>query len=387
MDRLLCTEVPENIDVFRSKSWEPFTLYKKMTDRGKSEALPVGLLTLDKKSVREKTSHWIRSNVFVPDARVGWVPGAVRVGMKLIQQQKVDLIFTSSPPHSSQLIGYFLKKKTGLPWVVDLRDPWTDIRYYEFLNRSIPTRRADAWMEGKVLKTADRIITVSDALSNAFKEKLRGYDRDKVHVIMNGYDDADYEAIGKKKSACYTILHAGNCLMHQNPEVLWKSLSQMIREDREFEKELEIHFIGKVHPAILETVDHYDLGKHLRAKGFIPHMEIVREIMNASTLLMVVPDIKRNEGIVTGKLFEYIGSGNPVLVIGPPSGNAGIIISKFANSTICDYNDVDKCTAYIRKTYIEWKNGQLSESSVSLRKPYSRRIQTKQLVELFNSVT
>ena len=385
IDPFLKEDVSDDVVVSRTKSWEPFAFYKKMTRRSGEDALPVGLLTHEKKGFVENTSRWIRANLFIPDARIGWVPNAFRMGMRLIRREKIDLILTSSPPHSSQLIGCALQSKTGIPWIADLRDPWTSIRYYDFAKRSLAARKADAWLEKRVLTRADRVITVSEALATEFKAKLNARVRDKVQVVMNGYDECDFKGY-KERGEKFIILHAGNCQAHQNPEALWRSLDKLRRTGRINTDVIEVQFIGKIDPKIMDSAKSCGISDLVKLREFVPHREIVKEMRNASVMLMIVPRVTWNGGIVTGKLFEYIGSTNPVLVIGPPEGDAGKIVSDFPESTICDYQDIEGVTAFIEKTFSDWQSGKSVTAMQKTRQRYTRSYQARQLAELFNTV-
>lgn len=362
----------ETAKVIRTYSIEPFQFYKKMTGRKSSETLPVGLLTVKSQKPTERIAGWMRSNLFVPDARVGWIPFAVRKGLSIIRRENIDAIFTSSPPHSLQLAGLWLKKLTGLPWIVDFRDPWTDIRYYQFSNRLRFAKKLDAYYERQVLQSADHILTVSADLVHKFQQKVRHVSSDRIHVMPNGFDVSDFQHTVSVGSEKFTILHSGNILAHQNPTVLWKALQHYIAEQPTFADQLEIRFIGRVHPAIVQSIHEYGLTNYTNVHGFIPHSEIIREMMAATILLMVVPQTKSNLGIVTGKLFEYIGSGRPILAIGPTNGDAAIILKPFPNSMVCDYYDTESCVSFIKQIYGDFQRGEVLESPTELRAPYSR---------------
>lgn len=383
IDKSLEEDIPTCVKIFQTKNWEPFLFYKKAIGRKHNEALPVGLLTLEKRSIKEKLAAWIRSNIFIPDARLGWIPFAVIKAFEIIRKEKIDLIFTSSPPHSLQLIGLILKCKTSLHWIADLRDPWTDIRYYRFINRTFWAQRYDNYLERQILKNADQITTVSKALSEGFQRKIPRANLRKFNVLPNGYDEENYKNLIVRKNHWFKIVHTGNLLSHQNPNVLWQALQKLSTWNREFKQDLKICLIGRVHDNIDKAIKEHKLEKNAKLQGFIPHKEVLKKIKNAEILLMVVPETQNNEGIVTSKFFEYVGSGRPILVIGPPSGDVGKIISRFNNSIICDYQDILKCCSFIEKNYKLWKKDKIPESEPNLRHSFSSEILTKELIRIF----
>ena len=383
IDPSLNDDIAADIQIYHTKSIEPFNLYKKTTNRQKDDSLPVGLITYKKTSYKEKTASWVRANLFVPDARIGWLPFAVVKGLSIIKKENINLIFTSSPPHSSQLIGMWLNKITGLPWVADLRDPWTNIRYYRNLKRATITKKIDAHYEYKTLNNANQITTVSKDLVREFQEILC-QNTNKINVIPNGYDEENYQDLNYEKADKFQIIHTGNLLEHQNPLLLWKCLQLLFSDNDNIKNKMKILFFGTVHDSVKQAVKNYKLENNVEFSGFIPHKHVLKKIKNASILLMVVPNTINNNGIVTGKLFEYIGSGRPILVIGPPKGDAGEIISTFKQSIICDYGDIQNCCDFILNQFKLWQEDKIAESALSLRLPFSRKILTEKLAQIFN---
>jgi hypothetical protein len=383
LDPELGNDIPKTINVYRSKSFDPFTIYKRMTGHDINEPLPVGVLTYKKKNIQEKLLSWIRANFFIPDARIGWIPFIIFYGFNLIRRRKIDLIFSSSPPHSLHLACLILKKLTNIPWIVDFRDPWMKIRYYKSIQRSYFSRIIDCFMEKLVVKYADHITTVSPSLALDFNYIGNIKKERRSSVLPNGYDEADFQNRKSKKISKFLIIHTGNLLENQNPKVLWQSLDNLKKKLPGFKTDLVVRFIGKTHYLIQDSIEKYGLTDCFENRRFIPHHLILEEMINASILLAVIPDIEGNSGIVTGKLFEYIGSGKPICVIGPPDSDAAKIISKISNAEICNYQDITKCKNIIKTWYNDWKMNNLSCSSKRERDSYSRYQLTAKLSEIF----
>jgi len=118
-------DIPDDINVIKTNTFEPFNLYKSL---GSKKEIPhSGFANETNPGFFQKASRFVRGNFFIPDARRGWNKYAYREAIKVIKNNKIDAIITSSPPHSTQLVGLKLKNKYNIPWVADLRDPWTDI--------------------------------------------------------------------------------------------------------------------------------------------------------------------------------------------------------------------------------------------------------------------
>jgi len=379
-DEQLGRELPPECKVVRTANLDPFALYKRLTGGAIDSALPVGQLSLAPANRRERAAAWIRANLFLPDARVGWVPFAVFRGVRLAREGKVDLLFTSSPPHSLQIAGWLIKALTGLPWVADLRDPWTGIRYYQFVSRSAATRALDRSLERRILRSADRVVTVSPALAREFGRLGAG----PVAVVPNGYDADDFPPRSERPH--FIVAHTGNLPAAQNPRTLWQALRLVLERRADLVKDLRIRLIGRVDVSILDTLSQAGLDHYLENAPFMPHEQVTREMMDAALLLVSIPNVENNRGIVTGKLFEYIGTGNPVLVLGPADGDAGQVARAIGNARLFGYDRIEECAEFIERIYTAWQRGELPRTSPAEREPFSRISLTRKLSHVFNEL-
>ncbi|MBU2445681.1 MAG: glycosyl transferase family 1, partial [Bacteroidetes bacterium] len=161
LDHSLIDKIPEGTKVYRTKFWTPFGIYRRLTGRKPKEKIPVAFIKDDHKSLAERISVFLRLNLFLPDAKVGWIPYAVKKGVRLIRDEKIDAIISSGPPHTCHLIARNIKRKTKVKWIADFRDPWTDIDYYSGMKRTKLAEWCDSRMEKSVLKEADCVVSAS----------------------------------------------------------------------------------------------------------------------------------------------------------------------------------------------------------------------------------
>ena len=384
-DNSLTDNVPPGIHVYRTKSRNPFAAYRRFTGKRNGAPIPVGMLADGEKRGREKIAAWIRAQFFIPDARIGWFLSSVAKVSRIIKNEKIDLVFTSSPPHSLQLFGLYIRKISMLPWIADLRDPWTGIRYYQNIKRAYLTRKGDEFLERAVLRSADHVVTIGRSLAAQFTDlKKSTPGKNSITVIPNGFDEAQFGGPAKRTKK-FRIAYTGNMSALQNPSELWRSLSDLANKNTDFKKNISLHFTGRIHTSILNSLTEYGLGELTHTRGYVPHHESIEEIKNASLLLVIVPRVENNRCIVTGKIFEYIGSGKPVLVIGPVDGEAAEIIGKVSNGAVCDYEDTEGCSLFIENIYSAWKKKKLPESEPEERRLYSRETLTAKLAELFDA--
>jgi glycosyltransferase involved in cell wall biosynthesis len=388
IDNSLEREINPKWKVYSSKTIEPFNLYKKLARSDPASSLPVGQLTQKPENIKQKLFNWLRTNIFLPDARMGWIlPGYLRA-RKIIQSQGIQAVVSSSPPHSLQLIAYLIKKEFQLPWIADFRDPWTDIQYYQVSKRNKFSRHIDLWLERQVLRGANHLTSVSSSIGQSFQEKLNQPSKDhKVSIIPNGWDPEDFKTDSEPDSSKFIILHSGNMNATQNPSTLLKALQNLKQTYPTFKKDLNLKFIGRIHPTIQKEVSRLNLDGNTEYSSFLPHQQILGEIQKAAVLLSVVPDVPDNKGIVMSKNFEYIGSGRPILIIGPMDSDIAKIISKFNHSRIINYKDTKTCEIFLEKRYQGWKNREYPFSNRKLRDIYSRANLTGVLVEILNEIT
>ena len=110
--------------------------------KGKGEVTGVGMVGMQEQSFIQKLALYIRANYFIPDARKGWKKYALKKANAIIQEEGIEAIITTGPPHSAHMIGLDLKQQTSLPWIADMRDPWTTVFYNAFFPRTeLPRKR------------------------------------------------------------------------------------------------------------------------------------------------------------------------------------------------------------------------------------------------------
>lgn len=375
IDESLLQEIPSDIKVYKTKSFEPFTFYKSVT--GQKGNIPTHVLSKsENESSLQKFSKWIRANVFIPDARVGWIPSIVKEGKNIIDSEKPDLIFSSSPPHSLQIGAMKLTKQTGLKWVADFRDPWTDGFWQNELSRTSYAVKKDSKLEKKVLQSSNAVITVSESIVELLDKKSHN----SYHVIPNGYDENDFIGTSKSKTDKFKIIYTGSLRKSQIPHNFFKALKELFSDGSR--KNIELHFIGTIHPAAINLINELGISNFVKVHPYIPHSELINYIVNAELLLLSIPNTKNNEGILTGKLFEYIGSKNFILCIGPKKGDAARIISELNCGMTFEFNEDP--TELILEKYNDWEIGITHNTNIQSEQ-YTRKNLTKKLSSIFDS--
>jgi len=386
-DPSLETDVPSEAEVVRTSSWDPYHLYARLTGRSDDDAVVQGSLEGRERTWKERLARWVRANIVLPDARVGWVPFAVWRGHHLLRRHDVDAILTTGPPHSTHLAGAALQWMSGIPWVADFRDPWTDINYYQELPHTEWARRVDSALERMVLRRTEALTTVSPGWKSLLQAKINGEGAPKpFRVIHNGYDEEDLQPRrADVDEEHFTITHVGSLYASRNPTGLWRAVRRL-RENGRVPK-LRIRLVGMVDPPVREALRAHDLEERTDFVSYVPHDEAVRHMQRAGLLLLSIEAFPAASGMLTGKLYEYLASGRPVLGLGPPRGDAARLLRRTGGGRLFARDNVDGLASCVQAHYKAWESGAPRRGApTDAVRPYRRKAQTKELAQLLDGV-
>lgn len=378
IDDSLQNEVSERIEVLKTKATDWFRFYSS-----KKSAIPTaGFAKNNENTLREKLSRFIRGNFFLPDPRRGWNKYAFKKACEIIETSGIKHIITTSPPHSTQLIGLKLKKKyPDIKWIADLRDPWTDIYYYKQFYPTAIARKIDASFEKKVLKTANHIITVGRSLKSHFAEKIAGIEH-KIDVITNGFDENNFVGLSSSKTDNFTISYIGTLSDSYPTAGFLDALYELNQKGTNF----NLKFIGTVSSIQKELI----LSKIQKSLiEFIPytdHNKAIKYMSDSDLLLLIIPDHQSNKSIITGKLFEYIASKKAVLCLGPEGGDAADILTSCNAGKSYYYTDKAGILLYLEECLKKWESGVNNLSDVDLVQYYSGKSLTAKLVQVIQQM-
>lgn len=375
IDKGLESEVSEKTIILKNKIFEPYGL-ASFFGKNKTKKISSGIIPNQKKqSFLEKTLLWVRGNLFIPDARFLWVKPSVKYLKKYIEENNIDTIVTSGPPHSLHLIGLQLKKDLNIKWFADFRDPWTTIGYHKALKLSSSTEKKHKALEKEVLNSADTIIVTS----NTTKTEFQAITSKPIEVITNGYD---VEKIEKQTlDEKFTLAHIGSFLSERNPTILWQALQELVTENADFKKDFRLKLIGATSQEILDTIAEFKLNDYVQNLGYVSHQEAVEHQRKSQVLLLIEINSTATKSIIPGKLFEYMASERPIIAIGPKDSDFAEIITATNTGVFFTYDEKEKLKALLLKYYQEYQNQNLKVHAVGLQQ-YSRKSLTEQLAEL-----
>lgn len=373
----------QNVPIYRTESLDPLRIlawwdeYRRpSSNSGTSRASNTGWKSQrGLKFLNDVLSGWL----LLPDAKILWLPFALIQAWRIIRREKIQVLLTSSPPHSIHLAGFLLKYGCKIAWVADFRDEWTGGE-----SQPEPTwlhRGINRGLEKLVLKTADHVIGIARQLIQNLQHKA-GRSRTKFSVITNGFDAADFarrEVIPQNKK--FTLLHCGSVSKVSNPEPFFAALRALLDADHTLQHKMEVQFVGTdIFGQLPPLIQKYRLDDLVTISPYVPHQAAIDRILQAHVLLLFVSK-KTKEEIITSKIFEYLAGGRPILAI-IPDGELAQIMRQAQAGQIVAATDIPQIKAVISTYLIRFEQRQLPTRPGDSIAKFERRHLTRQLANI-----
>lgn len=337
-DLELLKQVRPRVRVKRIDSLNLFVFVKKLLG---SKMPKTGFASDGKNNLLLRGLTSLRSHLFIPDPRKTWNRRALSAAKKMIDDEGIQWVVTTSPPHSVHLIGLALQKHRGIRWIADFRDPWTDIFYYKQLRHSKLSRFFDRRMERSVLDAADAVVSVTPGLSRLLSEKVEPSKRDKFAVITNGYDRNELEPSAGERGANFQFVYTGTVIESYEVEPFFESLERIIHRF----PGIKMDIAGSIsNPYRLELESRFPF---LCFHGVMAYDTVIQKQESADALLLFGPSGVENKGHIPGKLFEYLRTGKPIIYLGEKGSDvSNILTSCSAGQTFQRMGDEDAMDAF-----------------------------------------
>jgi glycosyltransferase involved in cell wall biosynthesis len=381
-DESLLRDVPPEAEVFRFPIWEPYKAFGKISKvfTGQKTSTKPSALVSAKGGFFHAIATWVRGNFFIPDPRVFWVKPASKFLIDLVKENGIRTIITTGPPHSVHLIGLKLKEHDPtLRWLADFRDPWSEWGLLDSLKVGDVARGYHRRLEAKVLAKADDVITITPFYQRRF-EKLGNR---KVVLLTNGYDQSDFIEVSRTRSDKFLIRHIGIINEKCDPRPLMLTLEQMAKTNSDFARDVQLEFIGEVHPDFRNFVEE---NPALRAftffRGNIPHKELLQLYGSSNVLLIILTGYKDAEGYLPGKLFEYLATGIPIIGTGPEDGDAANVLNESKAGKMINEKNSGAIQQALTGLYNSWRDNAVDRPDSEAIQMFSRREITRKLSEL-----
>lgn len=365
-DKTLLKQI--NCDVHSTTSFHPVGLYRSFKDRHPN--CPKFLLKL-----MWFCFEFLPDIFMVPDTRMGWIPFAVLKGYKLSQEKSFDLILTNSPPHSTHAIGFLLSKLTKLPWVVDFKDGWVEDPFRK--KRNCLREYIERKLENFIVTNCDHIVTVSHPLKKYFSTITRKH----ITLIHNGFDEEDFTDACRVKSDGFTIGYFGSIFGDRDPTYFLQALENFANKNKHIK--IRVLFVGPIIKEIFDCFKNFT-SYEINTVKYVPHSDCIRLMYNCDALLTLVGPDNRNNSVLTGKIFEYLRCGLPIISLCPQNGALWTLLGNFNRIYKCPPTNVNEIENAISKASIDHEHTNLKLLKESLV-AYQRKHLTGILAKIMDS--
>ena len=366
-DETLLKDIPEGVKIIRTPARE-CTEFK-------------GIMRIPGKGL---------GKVMIPDSARLWELGSSSEVLKVINEENIDLVYTTSAPYSDHLLGLYIKKKMPqVKWVADFRDEWTN-NPYTLDNPYNPIRTSiEKKMEYSVLIGADALITNTPVMRRNFvnNNNLKG---DNFYVIPNGYDVEDFADYNTEKptNSKLTLVYTGALYGRRKPDTFFEAIKELKQEGKIDGSKIRVRLIGNYHKDKLQAqIDSYGLTEQIEIVGYVPHNECIRCQLEADVLVLIEGCGRGSDAFYTGKIFEYMNTGRPVLAVLPEKGAAADLVRESKIGVVAHTENVEAIKSALKGYYDSWSEGKLEFApDRSVIERFERKELTCKLAEVFDSL-
>ncbi|MBR9977752.1 MAG: glycosyltransferase family 4 protein [Bacteroidetes bacterium] len=360
------------VDIIRTPSLDPLHFFRRKNVVRMPSARTLGLLSK------------LSQTVFLPDNKIGWKKQAVSAALAYLETHPVDVIFATAPPYTAFLIGRELKRRTGLPLIVDYRDSWIDNPLHFYLT---PLHKALHYrLERRVLRETRHIISINRPIKERILQAHPFLSHNDISIISQGFDQKDFEGLARsgKNNDRMRIVYAGTFYYNRNPNAMFAALRALADTDATAARGIELHLIGTPREGDQALVRKYGLERSVIFHGYLSHRETLRHLVDADVLWLLIGRGKGEEMMSTGKLYEYLGARKPILACVPP-GAAQQVLEKGKTAFIVDPDDTDAISAQLRTLFALFKSDRLPALPYDYASQFERKALTGQLASVLAS--
>ncbi len=316
----------------------------------------------------------------VPDASVTWNLTAIPAAIRIARREGIDAVITTSPPGSIHFVGAAVKRATGASWLADVRDALVANPHRRADTTATRAKQAANVQLGRlVARYADGISTVSEAIA----EEIRGLSpRGIVRTIANGCDFDDFAGLEYRPGPRFRITHTGSFFGKRSPRAFLQAL-------HDSGLDAVARFVGDFRASDREWAAELGLGERLELIEYSPRSESLRLQRDSDVLLLLVPEADgRGKGVLSGKVFEYLAAGRPILAAVPPDGAAASLIRETGAGVVVAPDDVAGIQSALESMHERFRDGGLPpvELGEDVRRRLSREARVEEMAGLLREL-
>ena len=332
-----------------------------------------------------KPLRWLSTFFWLPDNKTGWIKPGFRRAMQLIGDHKIEAVFATAAPYSNLLMAAMIKKASGLPVVMDLRDDWLDSHLITY-----PTpfhRYRMAAMERNTLESANVVTVINKDTKAALEDRVQSLKA--IRILNQGFDPDDFSTPKKLHSQqdnpqC-RFLYSGLFYGQRKPDIFLQAISEIAENNKRFASSVQLEFQGGLDRESKTLIRELGLEKMVNDYGYLNHEDAVSNLNNADILWLIVGHRHKANQVTVGKMFEYFGSRKPILGL-VPEGSSAELLENYGAGFRADPYDSNAVKEAIETLFDLWESKKLPQPHEDFVKQYDRRVVSEELAQILDHV-
>lgn len=334
-DESLCRDLPHDLVIEKARTWEPdYQTKQQLGGKDLSNELPARRsLIKSLKGAVKRTVKGAAQLLLQPDPQILWMPNALTAARRLLKRLPHHAILATAPPYSNLILGRMLKKRTGLPLVVDYRDEWDlSSQYLENSKRDWVSALVQERMQRSVLRRADAIIATTHGSTARLQERAqRAGSSAPAYCIFNGFDAADFEHLQHSQKTNsdhdrFRLVYTGTLWNLTTVEPLVRAVERLSSDLPELLDKLELVFVGRKTPEQITFLNRLATTRcRVIQRDYCDHSAALELMSDADALCLLLSGVPGAERVAPAKLFEYLALRKPILAITPEGETSGIV--------------------------------------------------------------
>lgn len=372
--------LPPEVDIHRTRT----LVSPPRMSQGRAR---VGTRTGTLGPLRNPLANLVREHVLVPDSRVLWWPFAAAAVIRIHRRARVDVLWATGPPFSTNVLGVRLGRRMGIPVVSDLRDPWSHALHLQRADESPRRTQREGALEREVLEGSAATVVTAPSLRTALLDAHPGVDPERVVTITNGYDPDDYAGttpVGDHGR--FRIVYSGKIVEPlYDPRGLLDALDRWVADNPVVLDRVRVDLLGVISDRWENEIRSRPAARILHRHGHVDH-GTVRAHQLAADVLVVLQGRLTGPRTIAGKVFEYLHVGAPILGLVDPAGDTARVIRESPGGQVVGVEDGESAVKVLRAAFTRWvAGGSVGREPPSDPGRYDRRTLTARLAEVLDA--